>query len=248
MRTVGVDLAAEPGKTAVATVDWRAGSARLVDLRLGAADADIVAAAAGAERIGIDAPFGWPDAFVDFIAAHHRRDHVRNLGLDTRPGRLPLVRRHTDRVVHAATGLVPLSVSADLIAHVAMRCAGLLADLGDAGHDVGRVDGTVVEVYPAAALKRWGLPFRGYKGMVNAPGLATLVRRFEEDVPGFDLGVHRGLCVVSDDAFDAVIAAVIARAAALGLTARPDPAERDVAEREGWIHFPTGDLGDLVSG
>lgn len=246
MRTVGVDLAAEPAKTAIATVEWGEHAARVVDLRLGATDADVLAAASGADRIGIDAPFGWPDAFVDFVSAHHRRHPARDLGLDTRAGRLPLVRRRTDRVVHAATGIVPLSVSADLIAHVALRCAGLLADLAAAGIDTGRVDGQVVEAYPAAALQGWGLPFRGYKGTTNTVGLAALVGEFETAATGLILGEFRARCVTSDDAFDAVIAAVIARAAALGRTALPQGADRDVAEREGWIHVPTGTFDDLV--
>ncbi|MFF0817555.1 DUF429 domain-containing protein [Rhodococcus sp. NPDC003318] len=245
MRTVGVDLAAEPAKTAVATVEWGDGSARVIDLRLGATDADIVEAAIRADRIGVDAPFGWPDAFVEFLAAHHRRSPVRDLGLDTRAGRLPLVRRRTDRMVHAATGIVPLSVSTDLIAHVALRCAGLLADLAVAGVDTGRVDGRVVEAYPAAALQRWGLPFRGYKGTVNATRLAALTGEIEVAAPGLELGGFRARCVTSDDAFDAVIAALIARAVALGRTALPDPGDRDVADREGWIHLPTSPLDTL---
>ncbi|WP_430331838.1 DUF429 domain-containing protein [Rhodococcus sp. ACT016] len=246
MRTVGIYLAAEPTKTAVATVDWAGESARVVDLRLGAVDDHVVEAVRGADKCGIDAPFGWPDAFVDFVVANRSRRPQRELELGSRAGRLPLVRRRTDRVIHESTGIVPLSVSADLIAHVALRCAGLLARLEVAGVDVDRVDGTVVEVYPAAALQRWGLPFRGYKGSGNRSNLVNLVAGFATAIAALDFRDFRESCESSDDAFDAVVAAVIARAAALGRTRLPDTADEDVARREGWIHLPDVGLGTLL--
>ncbi|MDH6680601.1 hypothetical protein M2284_004830 [Rhodococcus sp. LBL1] len=246
MRTVGIDLAAEPAKTAVAMVDWGVGSARVVDVRVGATDDDLAEAVVGADKCGIDAPFGWPDAFVDFVLAHRGRRPQRELELSSRAGRLPLVRRRTDRVVHESTGIVPLSVSADLIAHVALRCAGLLARLEVAGVDVDRVDGTVVEAYPAAALQQWGLPFRGYKGSANRSNLQALVASFDAQIVGLEFGAFRDTCDLSDDAFDAVVAAVIARAAALSRTRMPQPADEDVARREGWIHLPDAGLATLV--
>ncbi|WP_275793470.1 DUF429 domain-containing protein [Prescottella equi] len=246
MRTVGIDLAAEPAKTAVATIDWGDRSARVVGLKLGATNDDLVEAVRGADRSGIDAPFGWPDAFVDFVLAHHNREQRRELELSNRAGRLPLVRRRTDRVVHVVTGIVPLSVSADLIAHVALRCAGLLAWLEVAGVGVDRVDGPVIEVYPAAALQQWGLPFRGYKGSANREKLAQLVASLDEATPYLDLADFRGACEASDDAFDAVVAAVIARAAAVGRTRLPNGVDAEVAGREGWIHLPMGPLPALA--
>ncbi|GBF17223.1 hypothetical protein Br6_04629 [Rhodococcus sp. Br-6] len=245
MRTVGIDLAAEPAKTAVATIDWGERFARVVGLRLGATDDDLVQAVLGADRCGIDAPFGWPDAFVDFLIAHHNREPRRELELSNRAGRLPLVRRRTDRVVHEVTGIVPLSVSADLIAHVALRCAGLLARLAIEGVDTDRVAGTVAEVYPAAALQQWRLPFRGYKGSTNPEKLMQLVASFDEATPYLDLADFRGACEASDDAFDAVVAAVIARAVAVGHTRLPHGADAEVAGREGWIHLPTVPLSAL---
>lgn len=246
MRTVGIDLAAEPLKTAVAMIDWSERTARIVRLQLGATDIDLVGAVVEADRCGIDAPFGWPDAFVEFVLAHHERRPRRELELSNRPGRLPLVRRCTDRFVHEVTGIVPLSVSADLIAHVALRCAGLLARLAVEGVDTDRVDGTVIEAYPAAALQQWGLPFRGYKGSANREKLSQMVASFGEAAPFLEFGGFRGACEASDDAFDAVVAAVVARAAAVGQTRLPDAADRDVAGREGWIHLPAGPLSALV--
>lgn len=246
MRTLGIDLAAEPAKTALAMIEWQPDGARLTELRLGNADADLVATALDADRIGIDAPFGWPDAFVSFLADHHRL-RPATAELATRQHRRPLTKRRTDLVVQERTGIVPLSVSADLIAHVALRCAGLLSQLHAAGIDVGRVAGTAVEAYPAAALKSWGLPWRGYKNG-KAAALDDLAAAFTAAAPWLDLGTHAALVRRNDDAFDAVVAATIARAAALGAVTTPEAADRAIAEREGWIQLPTGRLADLCSG
>lgn len=244
MRTVGVDLAAEPAKSALAILDWKPGRVQVVDLRMGASDAEIVAAAEGADRIGIDAPFGWPDAFAAFVAAHHEHRSPAT-SLASREDRRPLTKRRTDIVVQEATGVVPLSVSADRIAHVALRCAGLLTELRSAGVDVGRVDGVAVEVYPAAALRRWGLRNRGYKGGAS-DGFAGLLDAFDAATPWLEFGDFRATFRATDDAFDAVVAAIIARASACAATTLPSAQDWDVASREGWIHVPTGALADLV--
>ena len=70
MICVGVDLAAEPAATAVARLEVGPSTLRLVDLRVGADDDAIVAAADGADGVGIDCAFGWPVAFVEFVSAH----------------------------------------------------------------------------------------------------------------------------------------------------------------------------------
>jgi hypothetical protein len=66
--------------------------------------------------------------------------------------------RRTDVFVHEQLGLTPLSVSADRIAHVALRCAVLLTKLPAARGPMDRSgSGPVAEVYPAASLRGWGL-------------------------------------------------------------------------------------------
>ena len=242
MKTVGVDLAAEPARTAMAILHWDSGIAVLADLQVGVGDDAIVTAAAGARRIGIDSPFGWPDTFVDFVARHHA-GHPPLVELATKDQRRPLTKRRTDLVVARRTGLMPLSVSADLIAHVALRCAGVLGQLGAAGVDVGRVNGTTVEVYPAAACKFWGLPYRNKK---DPAVLDEAVAALRTAAPWLDLGAHTATLTTHHDAFDAVIAALLARAVALGATFPPDDDERAVAEREGWVHVPTVPLSALV--
>lgn len=247
MRVVGVDLAADPVRTAVAVLGWGDGNATVEDLQVGADDEAVLAVLAAADKAGIDAPFGWPDAFAAFLAAHQTGDVPVPCGLTGQQWRRQLAWRHTDETVRAVTGIIPLSVTADKIGHAAMRCAGLLARLGSAGHPVDR-DGTgmLAEVYPAASLKRWGLPHRGYKQQRNPGALPELVTRLQTAAPWLQIGPHEPVCRTSHDALDAVIAALTARAAALGLTLRPDTELQQPASREGWIALPITPLTALA--
>ena len=79
--------------------------------------------------------------------------------LQLQPGLLNLTMRRTDVFVHEQLRLTPLSVSADRIAHVAFRCAVLLAKLDAADAPVDRSgSGPVAEVYPAALAADPDLP------------------------------------------------------------------------------------------
>ena len=69
MRTLGVDLASAAEKTAWCLLEWREGGAEVVDLQLGADDAALVEAARSADHVGVDAPCGWPRAFVQMLHA-----------------------------------------------------------------------------------------------------------------------------------------------------------------------------------
>jgi predicted nuclease with RNAse H fold len=247
MLTAGIDLAAEDANTAVARIRWTDVTAYVEDALVGANDDLLAKAVSTSDKAGIDCPFGWPGPFVDFIAAHHVGRLATNTALVGREWRKSLAWRRTDYVTHRLTGLVPLSVAADRIAHTAMRCAALLARLADDGHPVDRAGGgTVVEVYPAASLKQWGLPHRGYKGRPNVAVLQELVDRLTAAAPWLVLGQFEALCRRSDHAVDAVVAALTARAAILGRVTGPDPADRTVAATEGWIAIPTTPVDGLL--
>src|SRR3712207_770978 len=170
MRTVGVDLSAEAQGTGIAIIDWHSWGGRLSEVRVGADDAVVLAALEGADRAAIDSPLGWPEPFVDFLIAHRAGRAPAPTGQSGLEWRRELSRRATDlHVAETVPGSRPLPVSADRIAAVAMRAAGLLAALADAGRPVDRSGaGLLVEVYPAAALRIWGLlPSRPYKGTSN---------------------------------------------------------------------------------
>jgi len=74
MRTLGIDLASQPAKTGLCVVSWRPGSAKVPELAVGAEDLALLAAHRRCDVTGIDAPFGWPAPFVDFVAATDRAD------------------------------------------------------------------------------------------------------------------------------------------------------------------------------
>ena len=94
--------------------------------------------------------------------------------LQLQPGLLNLTMRRTDVFVHEQLRLTPLSVSADRIAHVAFRCAVLLAKLDAADAPVDRSgSGPVAEVYPAASLHSWGLTYRSYKQKTSTDALGA---------------------------------------------------------------------------
>ncbi len=222
-------------------MEWAGGEATVRTLQGGVTDAELIDAIRAADKAGIDCPLGWPDAFVDFVGAQ-RTGSLSPVRADA-AWRRGLAYRLTDQVVRVEAGLNPLSVSADRIAYVAFRCANLLASLGMPIDRSGA--GLVVEVYPAASLRRWGLTHRGYK-LPGPDALGLLVDSLLAAAPWLSLGPFEPLCRRSHDAFDAVIAALAARAAALGRALEPAPEERGRARREGWIALPTCDLGDLT--
>jgi predicted nuclease with RNAse H fold len=251
MLTVGVDLAAEPERTAVAWLDWRADGVLVSRIETRADDHLIFGAIADAGKAAIDCPFGWPDRFVDFITAHRAGRVEVPSGVAGRVWRRDLALRVTDQAVYALTGLTPLSVSADRIGHTAMRCAGLLAECMRQGRPVDRKgDGVVVEVYPAASLKRWELPYRGYKRASRDPnrsGLGRLMDELRATAPWLDFGDHEQVCRSSDDAADAVVAALTAAASFHGLVTVPGEEHIAAARTEGWIALPTTALRELHS-
>jgi predicted nuclease with RNAse H fold len=244
MRTVGVDLAAEPRETAVAIIEWFADRATLEYLARDQRDEQIVDLIVNSDRAGIDCPLGWPEPFVDFLVAHRAGDPV---AAANRAARRSLAYRTTDLVLMAERGVRPLSVSADLIGHTAMRAAGILSALAKHGCPVDRSgSGVVVEAYPAAALRHWQLHRPRYKGTGGRSVRDELVDELLAATPSLHIDVDKvELCRKSDDALDALICALIARAAGIGKVTMPDSVQARVAATEGWIAVPTCTIAEL---
>jgi predicted nuclease with RNAse H fold len=235
--TAGVDLSSQDAKTAACVIDWSDQRATVAELTLGVDDNAIAAFVGRVDKLGIDVPLGWPIAFADAVTAHSSNGswpaEYRHDG--TTAYRL----RRTDLWVWKNLGTSPpLSVSTDRIALPAMRAAALLSRLPSRCARDG--SGVVVEVYPAAALRRWELPSRQYKRKENMAARRELVTRFLSETDGWLSVGSRDLdlCIASDDAFDAVIAALVARAAANGLVEPIPPEDLASALREGWIAVP----------
>jgi len=195
--------------------------------------------------LGIDCPVGWPRQFTDLLIAARAGKVPPDTAGDA-AGKQALAFRRTDLAVHAVTGRWPLSVSADRIAYPAMRCAGLLARLAATGQQVRRsgIDSLVAEVYPAAALRIWGLATASYKaaGATISDSRSGLVDALMNQTGWLNWGDWRFLCLESHDALDAVVCSIVAGAVQLGRTTGPTDDEVAVAEEEGWIHLPDRDF------
>jgi len=236
--TVGIDLSAQPKATAVCSIEWGAGSARIVLLEADWTDDRLLRLVADTQpqKVAIDAPFGWPTPFVDAVS-NFGASGAWPVGDDRRP----LLLRTTDLVVGELTGTYPLSVSADKLGVCAMRCAHLLVELDAGGLDRTGA-GLAAEVYPAAALRQWGLDPRRYKG--SKPDRVARRTQLVDEIAvatsswlTLDSDQHAHLAR-SDHLLDALISAIVGRAVALGLTLRIPAEQRALAAVEGWIHLP----------
>lgn len=265
-RIAGVDLAAEAAGTALAVLRVDAGQGAagtgesgqrapgqgrsstvvLEHLRLGVDDETLLAETRDAQLIGIDCAFGWPVDFVDFVARQAGGARLTSDDTGDLAWRRRLAHRETDRVVTERTGARPLSVATDRLGMTALRCAVLLDRLAGDGRVVersGEHPSTVVEVYPAMALRVWGLRRPGYK--VSADARTALIADLRRAAPWLELGPHEPLMQSSADALDAVVAALVALAHRVGASIPPEPAQRQRARVEGWIAIPTVGLADL---
>ena len=236
-RVAGLDLASQDARTAMAVLGWDRGRVTVLELTVGVGNEAIVDVASRVSVLGIDCPFGWPVAFTDLMIAQRAGTVEPGTAADQRSKRR-LAYRRTDAVVRERTGRWPLSVSADRIAYPSMRCAGLLATLSAQGLPVRRsgIGSKVAEVYPAAALSRWRLAATGYK--LDGPGLPRAVQALARAAPWLDLGSFQVLCRQSHDAFDAVIAGLVAGAVVLGRVEAVLEEDLPVADEEGWIQLP----------
>jgi hypothetical protein len=211
--------------------------------------------------VGLDSPLGWPDDFVAAVTAH--RMSARWPTFEHRSAdriRESLRHRTTDLFVRSLDlGSTPLSVSSDLIGVVAMRGAWLQSAWAQRWGQLESRDGSgrLVETYPAAALRAWGLLARRgvrYKGG-GAEGARESQRtereRIVEEIEQHSESwltvapVLHEACIASDHELDALVSALVALAVRAKAT-HPAPLEsKEAALREGWIHVPNEALSSL---
>ena len=241
LKTLGIDLAAQPERTAICSVTWDGGRAFATIERRTTDDRLVELMAVPWDKIGIDCPLGWPEPFIDAITAHRNGKPWPGRNVNPDEYREHAKYRLTDEVLHARDGRWPLSVSTDRIGVVALRCALLLDRYSGKRKDLRR-DGTgvIAEVYPAAAIRRWLPGAHGnYKRTDTRAALLALVDAVASAVPIYFADGSRELCETSHDAFDALLCALVARAVTLRQTRRPRSAKQiRRAPTEGWIHVP----------
>jgi predicted nuclease with RNAse H fold len=243
VHTVGIDLAVQNAGTASCRIEWASAGPKIGTPLLGRSDDQLMEDVKGADIVGIDAPFGWPEPFFDAIRAHRAHGAWPGRGKGLEQFRQTLRLRCTDLVVKREALLTPLSVSADKIAVTTFRCA-LLLDRFEYERrwriDRSGLTGRAVEVYPAAALKQWDLTQpKSYKAAGAYAERTAIARGLAKALDVTLPSAVEKACRETDHALDALVSAVVARAAALGWTRRPwSDDERERAIVEGWIHFP----------
>ena len=228
MLTLGIDLASQPAFTAICEIEWNPHSAHVRRLQMNCDDDELDEAIQRSDAVGIDAPFGWPTAFVE--AVEHWTSRIWSNELRDR-----LRFRATDFAAREILGRWPLSVSSDLIALPAMRAMALLER-----HDIADRSGDrFFEVYPAGSMNIWGIHVSGYKGRSRDSWASrrTLLKALKTSMPW--LHGTEG-CDEDDNMLDALVASITTWQAASGATIRPDPEVQEQAMREGWIHLPSG--------
>lgn len=242
MRILGIDMASQDARTAACVLGVRGGRLIVESVEVGCSNATLAALARESDWVGIDAPFGWPEPFVDAVSAWRSgRPWPGSDDEAAEPWRRSMSMRRTDEVVRARTGKVPLSVSSDKIAYVAMRTAHLLSLLGAASDELGiwhvERGPRVVEVYPGGTLRVIGVDARGYKRADGHDVRERVLGQVAERWPQLELGaVGEQLCA-SDHALDAFISALTAWCVSEGRTWLPDDGDLR-ARSEGWIHLP----------
>jgi predicted nuclease with RNAse H fold len=231
VKTLGIDLSSMPPGTAVCLITWEKGRAVAGPATLGCDDRQLDALIEEADVIGVDAPLGWPAPFVAAVGEwtlSEWNEEIRD--------RFSL--RETDRHVRQQSGVRPLSVSSDRIALPAMRAMALLKRHGVTDRSGA---GRFFEVYPAGSLAMWQLtPKESYKKNTEESSAARrdILRALRRQLPWLEVPDS-----YADDAdgLDSLLAALTARAAAQGLTHRPEAGTKaDLARIEGWIHLPSG--------
>jgi predicted RNase H-like nuclease len=274
VRTLGIDLATRNGATGVCEIDWDA-RARVVSVMVGSPDDDelvdrVRSAIKTAGWVAIDAPFGFPRAFTEALAAWSADRPIALAHLDT-PDWLsaeapwdPINRRLTDGYVHMrlreahAPGdpsiTWPLSAVVERITPTVIRCAELLSRTTSTIDRIG-FGSRIVEVYPVAALRLWGFATAGYKGKHGGSARQQLLHRLGQQAPWLDLDGFEESLVASDDSVDALICALLARLAAhpdriSGPSATDLPMDVETISAEGWIHLPPAShpVGALLAG
>jgi hypothetical protein len=126
-----------------------------------------------------------------------------------------------------------------------MRCAGLLSKYQQAGVEIDRSGtGKLAEVYPGATVRNWDFDTTNYR--VNNEVRAGLLKQIKTQAPWLDTSSFETKMIESSDSFDAMIAALAARAVYQGEYTKPTKDQQAAAEIEGWICLPEERIGKLI--
>jgi hypothetical protein len=233
---IGIDCATDDAKIGVARGRWSPGTVEVEEVALcgrGRPPASLVSSwlrGSGPALIAMDAPLGWPQPLARVLSTHKAGDVI-----SISPNEM--FRRETDRFIQRKLGKTPLDVGADRIArtaHAALRVLGdIRTNLGAAiplAWSTPPNEVAAIEVYPAATLLAHGLRAVGYKGPGRMAERREIISALEGKV---SLTVDPSPLQTNADVLDAVVCLVAAQDFLEGRAM--EPADRPLAELEGWI-------------
>jgi predicted nuclease with RNAse H fold len=108
VRTLGIDLAAGDARTAACVIDWSDDVGVVRTPHVGLSDDRLLEDMAVADKVAIDAPFGWPEGFVGAVSSYADGGPwpgVPGIAPGMRSDRSTLRYRETDRVSPATAVL-----------------------------------------------------------------------------------------------------------------------------------------------
>ena len=242
---IGIDCATQDVNTGVALADYDDGVIVLREVMVGSHDRPAVSIVSswlrssdGPMLLALDAPLGWPAPLAPALIGHRAGSRI-DTPMDA------LFQRKTDHFVQKTQGKKPLDVGADRIARTAHAALRILGELGDRlGMPIPLLwalpfDGVgAIEVYPAATLIAHRCRSEGYKKAEQANAREEILSTLRTLM---DLACDDSLLKADADALDAAVC-VLAAADFLQGRAVP-PADRSLAEREGWIWVPPSQCG-----
>jgi predicted nuclease with RNAse H fold len=251
--TCGINLAAPRSNRWLAVIRWEDEKAELLELAQDFKDYPVAGVISGFDIVGINCPFAWPRSFAECVTNYAAKKMGGwSTGVESTGPQLNY--RLTDEIVkHIVPGVRLPSAISGKTALATLQCAQAVADLGYPPSSFGgEVDpGSVVEVCPPASLSQWGMPYKGYKTAKGRSLLDAMATKLVKYYPGpwLRLGRWFDTCRTDPDAFEAVIAALTARAVAVGRAIKPRSViELEYAATEGWIWIPDkGSLPGLCS-
>lgn len=281
MRTLGIDLAGPGSRTGLVWLRWindpTSGRAVPViddvdvrkykneQLDLLAESMREVLSKGG--WVAIDAPFGFPRAFTERVAAS-ATGRIEPIGTSEVTWRVTedLVRKEME-----ALGFpnYPLSTVTAMITGTVLRCLDLLSRVAETsdGSELDRLGFTshVIETYPIACLRKWHLIGTKVSGAAQLhykhddedkrdEGCAALAEAFCDRFPSLRTADEKQarLLKTSGDALDALTCALAAGFAGLDSPDQPTAAgieteeDRIATSFEGWIHLPEADRPRLL--
>ncbi|MDQ4062570.1 MAG: DUF429 domain-containing protein [Actinomycetota bacterium] len=234
MKLVGIDFSTTPRACGICVLEG--GAITHVGRGNNAAEHPdwLVGHCAEATVVAVDVPFGWPRPFMEALSCYRIGDA---LDLPREQYRL----RATDFwIKENIPPLQPLSVSTDKLGSTAIVGTKLLHAVGNEGFRLSprsaARSATVVEVYPAASLRAWGLPHNNIETPIV---LEALREAFELTIGDTD----QNNLLQSRHCLDALVSALTAKEYADGNTFYPPEYIPDeTIEVEGWIHVPSRSL------